>query len=109
MRALMKDSSVMTEDVLAAVSGGMTFSGRTLLPTQMQEELSTTALTFKLPYFVIQGQDDWFTPTAPARSYFDKVVAPRKRMVVLDGAGHFALVTHANAFIATMKAMLDER
>ena len=109
MRALVKDSSGMTDDDLAALDAGMSFSGRALLPTQMREQLSTYALRFKLPYFVIQGQDDWFVPTGPARSYFDKVVAPRKRMVVLEGTGHFALVTHPDAFIAALENMLDAR
>jgi pimeloyl-ACP methyl ester carboxylesterase len=75
----------------------------------MQERLSTEALRFELPYFVIQGQDDWFTPTGPARSYFEKIVAPRKQMVVLAGAGHFALVTHPDAFIAALETMLGAR
>jgi pimeloyl-ACP methyl ester carboxylesterase len=99
----------MTDDDLAALGAGMSFSGRTLLPTQMQEQLSTTALTFELPYFVIQGRHDWFTPTEPASAYFAKVVAPHKRMVVLEGAGHFALVTHAEAFIAALRSMRDRR
>ncbi len=106
---LLKDSSGMTNDELTALDGGMRFSGRTLLPTQLRERLSSDALRFELPYFVIQGQDDWFVPTAPARAYFDRVVAPRKRMVVLQGAGHFALVTHANAFIAALESMLEDR
>jgi pimeloyl-ACP methyl ester carboxylesterase len=109
MRALATDSLGLTDDGRAAINAGMRYSGRVLLPTQMQEGLSTTALKFDLPYFVIQGQDDWFTPTAPAKSYFDKVVAPRKRMVVLEGAGHFALVTHPGAFIAVLESMLDGR
>jgi pimeloyl-ACP methyl ester carboxylesterase len=109
MRALAPDSLGLTDDGRAAINAGMRYSGRVLLPTQMQEGLSTTALKFDLPYFVIQGQDDWFTPTAPAKSYFDKVVAPRKRMVVLEGAGHFALVTHPGAFITVLESMLDGR
>jgi pimeloyl-ACP methyl ester carboxylesterase len=109
MRALATDSLGLTDDDRAAINAGMRYSGRVLLPTQMQEGLSTTALKFDLPYFVIQGQDDWFTPTAPAKSYFDKVVAPRKRMVVLEGAGHFALVTHPGAFITVLESMLDGR
>jgi len=109
MRALTTDSLGMTDDDRAAINAGMRYSGRALLPTQMQEQLSTSALRFELPYFVIQGQHDWFTPTAPAKSYFDRVVAPKKRMVVLEGAGHFALVTHPDAFIAALESMLDGR
>ena len=109
MRALATDSSGMTGDDRAAINAGMMFSGRALLPTQTREALSASALTFRLPYFVIQGQDDWFTPTAPAKSYFDKVVAPTKRMVALQGAGHFALVTHTDAFIEALVSMVGAR
>jgi pimeloyl-ACP methyl ester carboxylesterase len=109
MRALASDSIEMTDEDRAALGAGMSFSGGALLPTQMQERLSTSALTFELPYFVIQGQDDWFTPTAPASSYFATVVAPRKRMLVLEAAGHFALVTHPEAFIAALSSMLALR
>jgi hypothetical protein len=106
MRAMAKDSSGMTADDLAALNAGMIFSSGALLPTQMREQLSTDALRFELPYFVIQGQHDWFTPTSPARSYFEKIVAPRKRMVVLEDAGHFALVTHTHEFITELRSML---
>ncbi len=103
---LTKSSPGFTDDDLKALGDGMGFSGRTLLPTQMQERLSTTALSFGLPYFVIQGRDDRFTPTAPAAAYFDKVTAPKKRMVVIEGAGHFALATHAEVFVARLKELL---
>lgn len=73
----------------------MNLSGRALLPTQVEERLSTKALRFALPYLVIQGEQDTFTPTGPAVSYFEKVVAPAKRLVILPNAGHFALVTNA--------------
>jgi pimeloyl-ACP methyl ester carboxylesterase len=109
MRSLLGNASGLTDDDRDALNAGMIFSGRALLPTQMQERLSTEALRFELPYFVIQGADDWFTPTGPARAYFEKIVAPKKQMVVLEGAGHFALVTHPDAFIAALEKMLGAR
>jgi fermentation-respiration switch protein FrsA (DUF1100 family) len=47
-------------------------------------------LRFALPYYVIQGRDDLFSPTPLAETYFTKVEAPAKRLVVIEGAGHFA-------------------
>ncbi|MEO7966664.1 MAG: alpha/beta fold hydrolase [Gemmatimonadaceae bacterium] len=44
LRAKATDSLGMTDDDRTAVIGGMTLSGRTLLPTQMKEGLSTNAL-----------------------------------------------------------------
>lgn len=103
---LIKHSPGLTDEDLKAIGDGMNFSGRTLLPTQIQERLSTEALRFELPYFVIQGREDMFTPTAPAVAYFDKVTAPTKRLVVLEGAGHFALATHPEAFVAALNELL---
>lgn len=69
--------------------GGMNFSGSVLLPFQKQENLSAKSLNFKLPYYVIQGREDLFTPTEPAIKYFEKIVAPRKEIVIIEHAGHF--------------------
>jgi pimeloyl-ACP methyl ester carboxylesterase len=33
-------------------------------------------------------------------------VAPRKRIAIIDGAGHFALVTHAAKFLAILNEMI---
>jgi pimeloyl-ACP methyl ester carboxylesterase len=103
LRALLADSNHAD---LTAIGDGMQFSGRTLLPTQMRETLSTDALRFELPYFVIQGRDDRFTPTAPVERYFARVRAPVKRLVVLEGAGHFALATHAARVSATLRSLV---
>jgi pimeloyl-ACP methyl ester carboxylesterase len=91
-----------------AIVSGMTFSGRALLAAQMNERLSSEALAFELPYVVIQGQHDLFTPTAPAVAYFEAIAAPQKRLVLLPEAGHFALVTHAAEFASALEAALAD-
>jgi hypothetical protein len=57
-RALVSDAE------LEALGDGMTFSGRTVIATLVEENLSTTALRFDLPYYVVQGRDDVSAPTA---------------------------------------------
>lgn len=98
-----KRSPMVDSAYMAAIDNGERFSGRTLLPTQMHELLSTNALRFELPYFVIQGSDDRFVPTEPARAYFEKVVAPHKEMWVIPDAGHFALATHQQEFLEDLR------
>jgi pimeloyl-ACP methyl ester carboxylesterase len=83
----------------------MLFSGRSLIATMMQQQPSTTAVRFELPYYVIQGREDIATPTAPAEAYFANVVAPKKKMVVIENAGHFALATHTEEFIRALRRM----
>jgi len=104
---LTRDSPGITDEGMKSLLEGMSFSGRTLLPTSMRENLSTEALRFDLPYFVIQGRDDMFTPTAAAKAYFDRVTAPKKRFAQIDDAGHFALATNSGSFIAVLKDMLQ--
>jgi len=91
-----------------AALDGMNFSGRALLPAQMNERLSSEALTFELPYIVIQGQQDVFTPTDPVVKYFESVAASKKRLVLLADAGHFALVSHAAEFSRVLAATLED-
>jgi pimeloyl-ACP methyl ester carboxylesterase len=46
-----------------------------------------------LPFFILNGAEDHVAPTDLARSYFDFVRAPEKQFVVLNGAGHSAILT----------------
>ncbi|MBN1237229.1 MAG: hypothetical protein JXB36_01945 [Gammaproteobacteria bacterium] len=98
---------VATAQELRMLGDGMSFSGRTLFPTQTTEDLFVTASEFVIPFIVIQGEHDLFTPTPIAEEYFDHVRAPRKHLRIIDGAGHFALVTHQREFIAALKAALE--
>jgi pimeloyl-ACP methyl ester carboxylesterase len=69
--------------------------------------LPALGLDFKVPFFVIQGRDDWFTPTALVTEYVEGVRAPAKRLTVIDGAGHFAIMTHTAQFVAALRADLE--
>jgi len=46
-----------------------------------------------------------FSPTPLAETYFAKVEAPAKRLVVIEGAGHFALATHQAEVIAALRQL----
>jgi pimeloyl-ACP methyl ester carboxylesterase len=107
LRDLAQASPLLSAADIEALRAGMTFSGRTLWPTQIAERLSSTALRFELPYCVIQGRADMFTPTEPALAYFEKIRAPRKHIAVIEDAGHFALATHPVEFIAAVHACID--
>jgi len=84
----------------------MKASGRALIDTSVRTNLPETARSFALPYFVIQGRHDVFTPTPLAERYFAQVEAPRKEMVVLEDAGHFAIATHARECAAALRRLL---
>jgi pimeloyl-ACP methyl ester carboxylesterase len=96
-----------TETTIKAIGDGMNASGAALIGTSVKTDLSATATSFKIPYYVIQGRHDLFAPTPLAKAYFDKVSAPKKQFVVIENAGHFALATHQAEVIAALKAMLQ--
>jgi pimeloyl-ACP methyl ester carboxylesterase len=91
---------VSTSAELKDIFDGSQFTSRTLDTAHV--DLEQTALRFKLPVFVIQGRDDLFAPTGLAIEWFDQVAAPRKEMILLEDAGHFALVTHQTEFLAAL-------
>lgn len=83
---------------------GMEISARSVLPDQMATDLPATATDIGTAFLVIQGRDDITTPTAAAVEYFGKVQAPHKQLVLIDGAGHFAFMTHPAEFLATLES-----
>ena len=95
-----------TETTLKAIGDGMNASGAALIQSAVATDLPATAITFTIPYFVIQGRSDIFAPTPLVERYFARISAPHKRMVVIEDAGHFALTTHQAEVIAALKQML---
>jgi pimeloyl-ACP methyl ester carboxylesterase len=91
---------------LKAIGDGMGASGPALIGASVEGELSATATTFTIPYVVIQGRHDLFTPTPLVEAYFTRIAAPRKRLIILEDAGHFALATHQAEVIAALKAAI---
>jgi pimeloyl-ACP methyl ester carboxylesterase len=81
---------------------GMDFSAKHVLPDQMATDLPTTADKIDTAFFVIQGRDDVVTPTEAAIDYFKRVKAPKKELILIPDAGHFAFMTAADAFLTAL-------
>ena len=105
---LRKKVAKLPKPEFSNLESGSLFSSKVLLPYQLEERLSTNALNFQIPYLVIQGRDDLFTPTEPVKNYFTKIVAPRKKLVIIENAGHFAFVTNKQRFIEEMQKFMGE-
>jgi pimeloyl-ACP methyl ester carboxylesterase len=54
---------------------------------------------FKLAVFVIQGAEDYTTPTRLAREFVNALQAPRKEFVAIEGGGHFAAFMKSDSFL----------
>jgi pimeloyl-ACP methyl ester carboxylesterase len=74
-----------------------------LLQQMAAVDLFATARRVEVPFVLIQGGGDWNTPADVARSYFEQVEAPSKDLVVVDGAGHFAHLTHTPQFLSVLR------
>jgi pimeloyl-ACP methyl ester carboxylesterase len=81
---------------------GMEFQAEHVLPDQLATNLLKTACEIGTAYFVIQGKDDIVTPTRAAIDYFNCVRAPKKELVLIPNAGHFAFMTASSEFLALL-------
>ena len=81
---------------------GMQFTGEHVLPDQIATNLPKTACYIQTAYFVIQGQDDVITPTQAAVEYFKCVKAPKKELILIPNAGHFAFMTASDKFLEVL-------
>jgi proline iminopeptidase len=101
MRQLVRSDPQLARDA-ELVEAGMMYSGPKLVGAMLATDLPKTASRLAVPFFVIQGADDMTTPTSVAAKYFAIVQAPMKKMILIPGAGHFAIVTHVDAFRTTL-------
>ena len=99
---IVRSNPEFTEEYMKSLGEGMMYSGRTTVGTMVTTELPTTANRLKVPFIVIQGKEDMVTPTSVAVKYFHVVKAPLKKLIIIDRAGHFALVTHREEFLAAL-------
>ena len=97
----------VTPEMLQAFGDGMSASGAALIEASVEEDLPATATRFRIPYYVIQGRHDLFTPTPLAQAYFKKVSAPTKRLIIIGDAGHFALATHQDEMVAALNKVVQ--
>jgi pimeloyl-ACP methyl ester carboxylesterase len=102
----MSTSSGMTDAEKKEFTEAGSFSATQLLKVMMTTDLGVTAKQMPVPFFVIQGRADMYTPTQPAIDYFNSVQAPRKQLIVIEDAGHFALATHQEEFLQALRTAI---
>jgi len=95
------------KDVVNYIRGeidGDAFFGEALDGPVMRIDLPALGTGFPIPFFVVQGAEDDVTPASLAQAYFDQVVAPRKAMLLVPGAGHMVMMTRPDAFLKFLLA-----
>jgi pimeloyl-ACP methyl ester carboxylesterase len=78
---------------------GQRLSAERLVPLTSALEARTLSGEFALPVFVIQGAEDFTTPTSLAEEFVDSIRAPQKELVLIEGGGHFAVFMKPAAFL----------
>jgi proline iminopeptidase len=85
-------------DIRAFISG-MRFSLERLLPEASRYDAWQQGTRFEIPFFIYQGENDVLLTPRLAHTYFNDVVAPIKRMVLISDAGHFAAFLQPKQFL----------
>ncbi len=83
---------------------GQNLSAERLVPQGRSLGLKALGGDFRLPVFVIQGAEDFTTPTSLARTFVESIRAPRKAFVAIPGGGHFAVFMKRDAFLRELVA-----
>lgn len=65
-------------------------------------DLDSLGPEFTIPVFVFNGSQDNVAPTTSAESYLQSIRAPRKLFVPIDYAGHTAIFTKTETFLALL-------
>jgi len=86
------------KDIRAFVAG-MRYTLRKLLPEITRYDAWQHGVSFEVPFFIFQGGEDVLTTPKLAEAFFNDVVAPSKRMALIEGAGHFAAFMQPNEFL----------
>lgn len=98
----LRPPEIMTAEELAKWQGGRQASVGWLMPQVAKVDLFSSAARLEVPYVVIQGSDDIFTPTETAIAYFEAVDAPSKALTIVEGAAHFPHLTHTQEFLSAL-------
>jgi pimeloyl-ACP methyl ester carboxylesterase len=85
-------------------TAGQNLSGQQLIPQIAKLDLKALGGQFALPIFVIQGAEDFTTPTSLAKALVTAIRAPRKEFVTIPGAGHFAVFMKSDEFLRELVA-----
>jgi pimeloyl-ACP methyl ester carboxylesterase len=81
---------------------GSSFESRKLAPESFVLDMRNAVTDLAVPYILIQGREDHVTPSAPAKAWFDRLRAPQKSFVEIDG-GHFACFTDPDQFLGALR------
>ncbi|MEC3914451.1 alpha/beta fold hydrolase [Nocardia sp. CDC160] len=100
--ALMYDPELSMSDI-RAFDRGMTVSLHALQPEYESFDFDGLGYDYAVPVVIVQGAADLLSPPSVARRHFQRVQAPRKRFVEIEGAGHLVEFADRSRFLAELR------
>ena len=85
---------------LRAICGGGRYDN--LLMSLGGVDLPALGTDFRIPIYIVQGEEDLTTTPDLAKAYFDSLKAPRKKFILVPRTGHEPSL----ALLASMHALL---
>lgn len=95
---------VMSGAEMSAWGAGRQASADALMPGVVGLDLAADLAPIRVPVVLVHGDQDLYSPLSVARDFYAGLEADLKRMVVLEGAGHFPHVTRD---AETVRAILE--
>jgi pimeloyl-ACP methyl ester carboxylesterase len=86
------------------VGAGMQYTTAGLLPEIMSYDIRQKGTAFETPVFMFEGEQDVLDPTELTVEYFGLIEAPHKELLLLEGAGHNAIITGPDQFLKELVA-----
>ncbi len=83
---------------------GAVFSQEIMWEEILRDDLAKGPRDFGLPVVIIQGTDDRVALPALARDYFERIRAPSRQFVTIQGGGHSAIFSSRKAFLGILLA-----
>lgn len=87
---------------MMAVGQGLKYSAAALLSEMMSLDIRKSGTEFKVPFVLIEAENDVLDPTPLALEYFRLLTAPNKQLAILKGGGHNAIMAMPEAFLSEL-------
>jgi len=90
------------------ISKGVSLYARHFRSTEFRGDLAEEVLSVRVPVYFFTGRHDYTVPFELSERYFEKLRAPRKRMVWFENSAHFPFFEEPLKFAEEMQKVLDE-
>jgi pimeloyl-ACP methyl ester carboxylesterase len=88
---------------MMAFGKGLLYSASALCAEMMTRNLYDLGTEFKTPIAFILGERDVIDPTELGVAYYNRIEAPTKRLTIIPGAGHGAMLMTPDTFLAALR------